>query len=239
MGKEGGANGAMGRGEHPADGPGKAVNGSETGVGESQAAKEAGQGHVLARRGVAAVGASGTQRPRRAADAFDAQRIHHWVGPAADEGFNQLRQRVQAGRSRDFPRQVVGQLRVHQRNLGQHEGAAQADFDAVLGGGQDGVTSDLGAGAGGGGDRNERQAGARQALAAADDFQVIQDVAGVSGHGGDGFSGVERAAAAKGDHPLGRHLASLVNTGSDGFDFRLARHAESFGRDALVGEGRA
>ena len=51
-------------------------------------------------------------------------------------------------------------------------------------------------------DRDQRQRGARQRLAAADDLQVVERIAAVRGQRRDRLGGVQRATAAEADHQI-------------------------------------
>lgn len=96
----------------------------------------------------------------------------------------------------------MGELGVDEREARQHGGAAQADFDAMSRGGEDGVAGHFGAGARCSGDRNTGCGGVRKRLSAADHFEVVEKIAGIGEEGGDGFGGVERGAAAEADNEV-------------------------------------
>lgn len=69
--------------------------------------------------------------------------------------------------------------------------------------GKDGVAGDFGAGAGGGRHGEVRQGRTVERLAAPDHFEVIEQLARLGGHRGDGFGGVDHAAAAEADEEIG------------------------------------
>ena len=119
-----------------------------------------------------------------------------------DERLDELRQRVEPARGDDLGRQTGEEIGIDQRGARQHEGAAQARLDPVLGRGQHRVLGDLRAGARGRRDRDERERAPGERLAAADDLQIVERIAAVREQRGNRLAGVERAAAAERDHEV-------------------------------------
>ena len=91
--------------------------------------------------------------------------------------------------------------------------------------GEDGIAGDFAAGAGGGGDGDAGCGGVGERTAVADDFEVVQRVAGIGEQGGDRFGGIERAAAAEGDDEI-----AIARGGADEVECGLAGDGEEDGR---------
>jgi hypothetical protein len=122
----------MGRSEHPANGRSEAVHNPQPGVGQRQAAAQTGQRHVFAGREIPGLVASATQRASDPRNAVAAERIGQWIGPARNERFDELRQRIESRARGERGRKTEREFRIHHRQLRQHERAAQADFHAML-----------------------------------------------------------------------------------------------------------
>ena len=174
----------------------EAMHHAQSGVGQRQAAEQAGQRHVAARLPIRAVVVRAAQRTGNAPDALDANCIHQWIGARAHIRLDELRQGVKAGECGDRRRQPVGQLGIDQRDPRQHQRAAQAGFDAVLRRSEHGVARDFAAGAGRGGHRNERQRRDRNGAALSHHLEKLERLAAVGGNGGNRFAGVNCAASA-------------------------------------------
>ncbi len=233
-----GANGSMGRGKNAADGSGQPVDGAQAGIGERESAEQTRERHVLAGAAVAAIIKGGAQRARGADDAFPAQRIGEGIGARADEGLDELGEGVQPGAGGEGRWQIAREFRVNERDARKHEGTAEADLEAVFGRGKDGVAGDFGAGARGGGDGDERGGGFGERPAAANDLEMVEQVAAVGEHGGDGLAGVERAAAAEGDDEIAMFARSQRDAVPDGLNLRLAGGREDDAVHALFTQQR-
>ena len=103
--KQGGADRAMRRVPHAADGGGEAMHRAEPGVGERQSAEQAGPRHFGAGFAIAAVVADAGKRGGGAAHAFHAELVGHRVGANADVGLDQLGEGVESGGGGDGARQ--------------------------------------------------------------------------------------------------------------------------------------
>jgi len=179
--------GPVGRGKLAANRSGKAMRGTEPRIRQRHSAKQAGDRHIRSSGGIAAIGKRCPQRARGALNPFYAHRIGHRVGARADIRFDELRERIQAGAGGDGGRQVVSQLRVNDCHSRQHERTAQAHFDAMFRRGKHGVAGDFGTRARSRRDRNERDGWFGEGFAAADHFQVIEQLTCVGEHGGNGL----------------------------------------------------
>ena len=236
MRQQGGADGAVGRGELAANRSGKAMHRAEARIGQSEPAKQAGDGHIRPGGGVAAIGEGRAQRTGGAANPFHAQRIGHRVGAGANVRFDELRERIQPGAGGDGGRQIVSQLRVNDRDFRQHERAAQAHFDPVLRRGEHGVAGDFGTGARSRRDRNKRRGRFGQRFAAADHFQVVEQLARVGEHRGNGFAGVQRAAAAEADDQAAVLLLGQRDALLHGLKLRFAGNREGDGAEPVLAQ---
>ena len=208
MGQQGRADGAMGCWKHPANGGGKSVDGAESGIGKGQTATQAGEGHVGSGREIVTLGERAPQGARGPRNRRQAEGVHERIRTSGKVRFKHLGQRIHSGARRQGGWESQGEFRIHDGHARQHQGAAEAGFDAVLRGRENGVAGDLGTGAGGGGDGDQGQRGVGQGLSTPDHFEVVEQVAGIGGQGGDGLSRVDGAPAAQGDH--------AVTTGSTG-----------------------
>src|SRR5947207_6741397 len=88
---------SMRRGEHSTNRSRKAMNGSESGIGQREAAQQSRASHVLARRAVAAVLKGAPKRTRDAWQALATERIRERIGAQAHERLDQLGERVKTG----------------------------------------------------------------------------------------------------------------------------------------------
>ena len=131
--QQGGAHRAVGRGEHPANRRGKSVDCPQAGVGQGQPAEKTGNSHVQAGGFVGPIVEGASQRTGRAPDAFDTNRVGQRIGAAGNIGFDELCERVQAGGGGQLRGEVIGEFRIDQRDLGQQQRTAQADFEAMPG----------------------------------------------------------------------------------------------------------
>ena len=167
------------------------------------------------------------KRRRGARDAVARERVGDGVGADRQERLDELRQRIETARREHRGRQTGEQVRIDDRHARQHERAAQARLDPVLGRREHGVLRHLGAGAGGGRDRDQRQRRARERLSAADHLQVVERVTAVRGQRGDRLRGVERAAAAEADHQIAARRARRRRARARRVDGRLAVDGEN------------
>lgn len=222
----------------PPMGPAKTMRGAEAGIGERHPAEETGDGHVFTSGGVAAVRECGAQGTPSAADAFDAKGIGHGIGARAGVGLDELRQGVETGAGGERGRQVAGEGGVDERNAREHERAAEAHLETMFGRGEDRIARDLGTGAGRGGNGDKGRGRSRKRAAATDDFDVIEQVAVVGQHGGDGFAGVDGAAAAEANHQIAGFFAGKVCAVADGVEFGFAGDAEDGGGEAMFVQER-
>jgi hypothetical protein len=221
-----GANGAVGRGQDAADGAGKSMHGTQPGVRQGKSAEQTGEGHVFAGAVVAAIIKGGAQRARGAGDAVPAEGVGDGVGAVADKGFDELGQSVQPGAGGEVGRQIAGQLRVNDGEAGKHKGTAEADLETVFGRSKNSIAGDFGAGAGGGGNRNERRGGFCEGTTATDDFKIIEKFTAVGEQGGNGLAGVDGAATTEGDDEVAVFARGQGEAVPNSLDFRLARRRE-------------
>lgn len=191
------------------------MHGAQAGIGQRQSAEQARHGHL--RPGFPNPLIRARQGARGAAHAFHAEEIGHGVGARGDVGFDQLRQRVEAGGGGDGGGQVERQFGVHHGQARQHQGTAQAGLHAVFRGGQHGVARHLRARPRGGRDGDEGHGRTHERLPFADNLQVIQRIAAVGEERGDGFAGIDGAAAAEGDD----HAAAGVARQPDAFAHQI------------------
>ena len=168
-----------------------------------------------------------SQRAGAPPDAFDAQGIHEWVGPRADVRFDELGQRIQAGAGGEGWRQVVREFGVHEGDTRQEMRAAQARFDPVLRRGEDAVARHLGARAGRRGDEEARGGRVFERLGAANDFQVIEQLALVGEQGGDGFRRIQNAAPAEADDEVTPGRPRPSDSGAHVVGGRFARDRQT------------
>ncbi len=133
MWQECGADGAVGRDPHAADGAGETVDGAEAGVGEGESAEEAGERQVFAGNGVAGVFHGAAERAGGAADAFDAEGVGERVRARGNVGLDELSEGVEAGGGGECGWEVVSEFGVNHREARQHMGAAEGDLYAMRG----------------------------------------------------------------------------------------------------------
>ena len=115
---------------------------------------------------------------------------------------------------------------------GSIDGLRRLALTRCVGTGEDGVASDFAAGTGGSGNGDAGGGWVGERASGADDFEVVQRVAGVGEKGGDGLGGIERAAAAEGDDEI-----AIAGGGADEVERGFARDGEGDGRYAGGGEG--
>src|SRR5262245_28012535 len=106
----------------------------------------------------------------------------------------------------------------------------------MLGGGKDGVAGDFRAGASGGRNGDERGRGSVDSFAAANHFEIIEQLAVVGEHGGDRFSGIQCAATVESDYHIAPLIARLLDTLLDGFDFGLAENRKGQTSNTVVAQ---
>ena len=106
--------------KHAANRCGKAVDGSEAGVSEGDAAVEGTEGHVFTGVEIVTLLKSAFERAHGTLNAVEAQRIGHRLRTGADEGFEALRERVHAAGGGDVRREIDGEFGVDQRDARQH-----------------------------------------------------------------------------------------------------------------------
>ena len=226
----------MRRGKHAPDGGSEAVHRPQAGVGEGQAAKQARQRHVFARRGIGPIMKRDTQRAPGAAQALGTETVGEGIRAARDKWLDELREGVEAGAGGERGRQAGGEPGIDEGQPRQQERTAQADLEPVGGRQEHGIARDLGARAGGGGNGNTGRGGLREGMRPADDFEKVEEFAGVGEQRGNGLGRVERAATAETDDELAPGGARLRDGGHDRLGCRLAVQGERRGGDALGGE---
>ncbi len=94
--QNGGAKSTVRGVEHTTERSGKAVDCAKTGVGEREAAEEAGEGHVGTGGGIGTFGISAGQGSKGAGEAVEAVDIGKGVGAAGDVGLDELGDGVEA-----------------------------------------------------------------------------------------------------------------------------------------------
>ena len=213
---------AVRRVEGPPDGRGKPVDGAQSRVGQAQPAEQAGQRHVLAGFAVPAIGIGANQRARGPLHAFLGVKIRHRICADRDERLDQLRQRVEPRAGGERGRQLERQFRIHHRQPRQHQRAAQAGLDAVLGRGENRVARDFRSRARGGRNSDERRRRLPQRLPAADDLEVVERIAAVAEHGRNRLARVDRTAASEAHHHVALLGAGQLRAATDQIDGRLA-----------------
>ena len=144
----------------------------------------------------------GCQRAAGPPEAFAAESVGQRVGGVADQGFDQLRERVHAGIGGYLGRQGVGEGRVNHGQSREKKQASQTGLHRVLGHAQHGVSGGLGSCARRGGHGDHGHAGTVEWPPSSDDFQVVQHLSGVREHRRHGLPGIDHAAAADGDHQV-------------------------------------
>ena len=217
-----GTHGSVRRVEHPADRGGKTVHRAESGVGERQAAEQAGHRHVRAGFGIAAVLVSPAEGSRRARHSLDGECVGERIGADRDVGLDQLRQCVEARAGGDFRGKIAGELGIDDREARKHERAAEAGLDTVLGRSEDGVARDFGPRARRGRHCDEGHRRRSESLALADDLEVVQRIASIGDQCCNGLAGVNGAAAADGHHDIASLGPGELYTSPDSVDGRLA-----------------
>ncbi len=188
--------------EHPPQGGGQAVDRPQPGVGQDHPAAAGGERHpgpggqVLRLPPGPLQGGPGRLQP------LPGEAVGKGVGPGGEEALQELGEGVQP-RLGGLPlRQAQGQLRVHQGQAGEEEGAAQADLGLFLPAENHGVAGGFRAGPGRGGKGVEGQGRVGQGLAFSHPLQVIENLPGVGQQGSRRLAGVEHASAPETQHRL-------------------------------------
>ncbi|MCY1442707.1 hypothetical protein D9M71_590880 [compost metagenome] len=111
------------------------------------------------------------------------------------EGFDGMHQGVDAGTGRQERVHAQGGFRVDQRNVRHHGLADDGELHALLLIGNDHELRDIGRGAGGGRNQDQRRAGHADGVHALE----IENAAAMGDDNADAFAAVHRAAATHGD----------------------------------------
>ena len=137
-----------------AEGVAEGVDGAEALL-EGEAAFERAHHHLGAGGEVAAVGEGALEAAPDAAGAVERDRFGGRVVAGGEEGLDAVRERVEAGGGGEAGRQAEGELGIADRALRDQVRADEAEL-AGVGEGEERGAADLGAGAGGGRDGDDR-----------------------------------------------------------------------------------
>ncbi len=242
MRKQRGADHSVRRAEHSADRPGKSMNRAEPGISQRQPAEQTGQRHLLARFQIRTVFKGAAQRADGARQSFAAETVRHRAGLARNESFEQLRERIKPGCGGYGRRRGKRTFRIDDRQIGNHQRMADADFNAMLRRREYGVFRHFGTGSGGGRNRDARRGPHGQRLSFADDFEIVKRIAGIRQQRGRRFGQVDNAAAAEADHQIALRRTGAFNGFQRVSDRRLAADCKKFRADIFFfqrGEQRA
>ena len=157
------------------------------------------------------------------------------IGARGDERLDELGEGIERGIGGDLAREIARQIRIDERERGQHPGAAQAGLEAVGGRSEDGVARDFGASAGGSRHGDEGKRAMLERPAGSGDFEVVKHIAGVGGERGDSLPCIDGAAAADGHDDVTCFAAGERGSFARGFTGRVASHAEDGGGVNQVG----
>ena len=224
--KERRADGPVRRVEQTADRRRQTVDRTKAGVRESHPAPEAGKRHIAASVRIVPIANRAFERRGGPPDPFLAEAIGHGRGAAGDVRLDQLSEGVETGAGRDRRRQVRGERRVHDGDPRHEEWTAQADLHAMGPRREHRVARDFAAGSGGRRNGDARKRWRSEALAPADHFEVLEDVAVVCGQARDGLGRVDGAPPADADDDLRPDAA------------RERRAFGHHGRVGLAGDGK-
>jgi hypothetical protein len=185
------------------------------------------QGHFLARHEIGAVGIGHPQVVENQADRRQGHVIGVGIGPFADEGFDGVRQGIDAGRRGDRRRQPGHQAGIERRHLRHQARIDDHQLGMPLGIGDHSGHGNLGPGAGRGGHGIDLDRGL-QALEIA--CQFAQRLAGIGYCGCYRLRGIHRGAAADRDDGIAaigaKELDAVLDQGyrrirSDGIEHHV------------------
>ena len=128
------------------------------GVGDGGAAVPGGPKHIEARLQVVRLGDAGFQAGEQLFHADERIVVADRIGDRGGKAFNQVTQRIDAGRGGDVRRHAGGQFRRQRHVIGQHHWRNNADLGLLFRDRQNRVGRRLGTSAGGGGDQQRCQA---------------------------------------------------------------------------------
>ena len=178
--------------------------------------------HVLASKLVSRVGDG--QPLGDLADAMQGVGISEHAGGRRDVGLEAVGQRIHARMRTELGGHAVGELGVHDGDVGRDLEVGYRVLDTPLIVGDDREGRDLGRGAGGRGNGAEVRLGAQ--LGEAEDLaHVLEGGLGVLVLDPHGLGRVDWATAADGDDPVGTKLGHEGGTSHDGLDGRVALNA--------------
>ena len=235
-GQQTGANCAVGRSVHAANGRREAVNRPEACIRQRQSSAEARHGHVLAGRRIVAVVKGTVQAARRPRQPLATEAIGQRRPRRADERLKALGQSVHTRARRQRRRQIIGQLGVNQGDTRQHQGATQTHLDGLLGHAKHRIARHLRTSASGGGDGDHGQRGRAQGQTAPHHLKVSKRIAGVGRQRRHRFARIEGRTAAHRHHKVAAALAGQRRAvGGDG-DSRLTSDSQQLNGDSRLAQ---